>query len=191
MCSVHLVQQRQHPSDGSTSISWYISPTLSRNWANPEWICFQFEKYHSINNVDNRFTNELQTIPLILNMYIRRKKIHYTSTFRQSCCLSLRFHSPPSALLSLATCLERAKTFNPGLKFSETDLQSEHLLFHVLTHLVSTAWWFYWRWSEKKRFTSCSFCIIFFTSCSPASLQFPFYTITRSWSQMMTFSRIS
>ena len=124
-------------------------------------------------------------------MYIRRKKIHYTSTFRQSCCLSLRFHSPPSALLSLATCLERAKTFYPGLKFSETDLQSEHLLFHVLTHLVSTAWWFYWRWSEKKRFTSCSFCIIFFTSCSPASLQFPFYTITRSWSQMRTFSRIS
>ena len=124
-----------------------IEPNLSESvfsLKNGEWW------YHSINNVENLFSNELQTIPLILNLYIWWKKSHYTSTFGQSCCLSLRFHSPPPALLSLATCLKRAKTFNPGLKFSETDLQSEHLLFHVLTHLVSKAWWFCWRWSEKN-----------------------------------------
>ena len=80
----------------------------------------------------------MSTIPFFLNI-IFDEKITLHKYFRTVLCLSLRFHSPPSALLSLATCLKRAKTFNPSLKFSETDLQSEHLLFHVLTHLVSKA----------------------------------------------------
>ena len=36
----------------------------------------------------------------------------------------------------IVTCLERAKTFYPTLKFSEAHLKSKHLLLNVLPHLV-------------------------------------------------------
>ena len=36
----------------------------------------------------------------------------------------------------IVTCLERAKTFYPSLKFSEAHLKSKHLLLNVLPHLV-------------------------------------------------------
>ena len=36
----------------------------------------------------------------------------------------------------IVTCLERAKTFYPSLKFSEAHLKSKHLLLNVLPHLL-------------------------------------------------------
>ena len=49
-----------------------IEPTLSESVLSLKKNCEWW--YYSINNVDNLFTNELQTIPLILNLYIWWKK---------------------------------------------------------------------------------------------------------------------
>ena len=147
---------------------------LSQPWVNLFSVWKNGEGwYHSINNVDNLFTNELQTIPLILNMYIRRKN-YITQVLSDSLvvCPSDSIHH------HLHYCHQPPVWRGPR---PSTPVWSSLRLICRASTFSSTCWL---TWSAqhddsvggnlKKQFTSCSFCIILFTSCSPASLQFPF-----------------
>ena len=74
-----------HFQPGKQSYVYIAFSTIYWN----DYSCITAEKFvcSQNDNVDNLFVKELQTIPLILMLYIW-KNSHYTSTFEQSCCLS-------------------------------------------------------------------------------------------------------
>ena len=122
---------------------------LSQPWVNLFSVWKNGEGwYHSINNVDNLFTNELQTIPLILNMYIRRKN-YITQVLSDSLvvCPSDSIHH------HLHYCHQPPVWRGPRPStpvWSSLRLICRASTFSSTCWLTWSAWWFCWRWSEKN-----------------------------------------